>query len=83
MGDLRERHVGEALSIGDSARTVIDRCDSRTGIVPRDSMAPEQGGGDLWGRLAERLECARERPVSFPVLKNPFNGQARPRVVVP
>jgi hypothetical protein len=45
--------------------------------MPHDSMAPEQGGGDLWGMLAERLECARERPLSFTVLKNPFNGQAR------
>ena len=49
--------------------------------MPCDSRASEPGGGDLWGLLAERLECARERPFSFVTLRCSLTdkyGQFRP-----
>jgi len=68
------------LSIGDSSRGVVrallmtfeltrpGHCRDRTGAMPCDSMASEPGGGDLWGLLAERLECTRERPLGCYIL---------------
>ena len=44
-------------------------------------MASKQGGGDLRGMFAERLECARERPLSFATLRTSLTakyGQFRP-----
>ncbi len=40
-----------------------------------DSVASEPGGGDLWGLPAERLECAREWPLSFVTLRYSLTGK--------
>jgi len=37
--------------------------------MPCDSGASEPGEGVLWGVLAERRECAQERPLSFATLR--------------
>ena len=51
--------------------------------MPCDSRVSEPGGGDLWGLLAERLECNRERPLSIATLRTFFDGQVRPLPVIP
>ncbi len=43
--------------------------------MPCDSRVSEPGGGDLWGLLAERLECARHRPLSFVTLRYSLTGK--------
>ena len=43
--------------------------------MPCDSRVSEPGGGDLWGLLSERLECARNRPLSFVTLRYSLTGK--------
>jgi len=47
---------------------IFEHCCDRTVAMPCDSMASEPGGVDLWGLLAERLECTRERPLGCYIL---------------